>query len=67
MCDACIRLIPDPGNWKCAAFPGGIPEAIATDGADHREAFPGDGGIRFEQDPAADPFDFALIPDAIAR
>lgn len=31
----------------CAAFPGGIPDAILQSRADHRRAYPGDGGIRF--------------------
>lgn len=33
---------------KCAAFPGGIPAAIINSRFDHREAFEGDRGIRFE-------------------
>ncbi len=37
-------------NYRCPAFPGpgGIPEVIMLGGFDHREAFPGDHGIRFE-------------------
>jgi hypothetical protein len=30
----------------CAAFPSGIPDAILRDGFDHRDAYPGDNGIR---------------------
>lgn len=36
------------GTWTCAAFPGGIPEAIADGDFDHRADYPGDDGIRFE-------------------
>lgn len=62
MCDACIHLIPDPGDWKCKAFPEGLPESVASEGADHRKPLPGDNGIQFEQNPAAEPFDFSLLP-----
>lgn len=36
------------GGRRCRAFPKGIPEAIATNGHDHREPFDGDSGVRFE-------------------
>jgi hypothetical protein len=36
-----------PG-WVCVAFPAGIPSSIATMAHDHRRAFDGDGGVRFE-------------------
>jgi hypothetical protein len=32
----------------CAAFPNGIPDAIAEGDVEHREPYPGDRGIRFE-------------------
>lgn len=32
----------------CAAFLDGIPEAILLGEHDHRESYPGDGGIRYE-------------------
>ena len=33
---------------RCDAFPNGIPEAIIRNRHDHREAYDGDSGIRFE-------------------
>lgn len=33
----------------CAAFPGGIPYEIISGQHDHKEAFKGDNGIRFEK------------------
>lgn len=43
-CWACEHLAVK--GFRCDAFPGGIPVEILA-GADHREEFPGDGGIRF--------------------
>lgn len=31
----------------CAAFPGRVPAEIYFGGFDHRDAFPGDRGVRF--------------------
>lgn len=36
------------GIQECDAFPGGIPQEIYTGEYDHREPFPGDGGVRWE-------------------
>ena len=33
---------------RCSAFPTGIPLAIQLNEHDHRQAYPGDGGTRFE-------------------
>jgi len=35
-------------QYACDAFPKGIPDEITEDGFDHRLAYLGDGGIRFE-------------------
>ncbi len=49
ICSACARLRPrdDGPGLVCDAFPDGIPDAIYEGGFDHREAFPGDHGVRF--------------------
>lgn len=58
-----VELSRDPDAFTCAAFPGGVPEQISTNHHDHRAFFPGDGGVRFEQDPAAPAFDHSGLPD----
>ncbi len=35
-------------DWRCTAFPDGIPEAILNGEADHRQPFPNDRGIRYQ-------------------
>lgn len=57
-CFNCTRFlgVNDEGAPYCAAFPDGIPRQILTGEADHRDPFPGDGGIRFDEfysEPAA--------------
>jgi hypothetical protein len=47
------------GHPDCAAF-AEIPDVIFRGELDHREPFPGDGGIRFELDPAYES-DFAEL------
>ena len=42
------------GSNTCKAFPAGIPEEIQGGDFDHRNAHPGDHGIRFEAVPGVD-------------
>lgn len=52
-CGIC-RHLAESGR-RCVAFPEFIPEPIWTNVADHRGPFAGDGGVRFEPNPAVDP------------
>ncbi len=54
MCLVCEHLA-DGELATCAAYPGGIPEAIWLEGADHRQEQPGDQGIRFAPSPTHAP------------
>lgn len=49
---------------SCAAFPDGKPDDIFFDRVNHREPYPGDGGIQWEKDdrPVA-----ALSPETLRR
>jgi hypothetical protein len=44
-CPDCLHY---RGDFKCEAFPEGIPEEIYTGEHDHTLGFKGDNGIRFE-------------------
>lgn len=53
-CLACRWLRPPVrGRLVCVAFPAGIPAPLLAGSADHRDPYPGDGGVRFEPDPDA--------------
>ena len=43
-----VAGMEDLDDYVCDAFPDGIPEEIAGGTFDHRNAFPGDRGIRLE-------------------
>ncbi len=66
MCMFCRHLVE--GTTKCAAFPGGIPDAIFYGAHDHREPYEGDSGIRFELKPGgeADLEDWRALERAFA-
>jgi len=49
-CNTCANLIREWGtDFRCRAFPEGVPEALYTSVADHTQPYPGDNGIRYEK------------------
>ena len=48
-CAHCARK--HAGSGTCDAFPAGIPMPILLNQADHREPYPGDGGLQFKAKP----------------
>jgi hypothetical protein len=48
VCTWCCHLRDYGVDHQCDAFPNGIPMEIWKGQNDHREPFPGDGGIVFE-------------------
>ncbi len=62
-CLFCRHLRPDPGDpLTCEAFPDGVPDPIRDGRVNHRDAYPGDRGMRFEPDPLAPAEAIALLP-----
>ncbi len=51
-CSSCVHY---KGGLNCKAFPEGIPEEIYLLPYGHREPYPGDHGVLFEQRPKPDP------------
>ena len=55
------------GGRCCRAFPNGIPEEILKDRHDHREAYVGDSGVRFQPEVVEIEFvDVDSEPDFVA-
>jgi hypothetical protein len=52
LCQFCARFNNDWAAPKCAAFPKRIPPEVLFAEVDHREPYPGDGGVTFLLDPA---------------
>ena len=48
------RHLQHPARRTCAAFPDGIPNDLWWAYRGHREPFPGDQGIQYEERPLAD-------------
>lgn len=69
LCNICIwnEDSNEDGNPACKAFPSGIPDEMLTGEADHRSPFPDDRGVRFEEDPEANPDLVAAAYDHMDR
>jgi hypothetical protein len=69
-CDTCTRFrspfdegAPDGVTGPyCAAFPDGIPKSVFRNGADHRQPYSGDHGLRWESN--GEPFPEWAFPAA---
>lgn len=63
--DTCWDCAHSRADRTCTAFPAGIPDALWNAVRGHREAFPGDGGIQYQQIPM--PTEPLEIPDFLRR
>lgn len=52
-CRHCLHL--QVGTHRCTAFPGGIPDELWWAYRGHREPFPGDQGVQFQERPLPSP------------
>lgn len=49
-CNTCANLIREWGtDFRCKAFPQGVPEELYTSCVSHTEPYPGDNGIQYEK------------------
>lgn len=64
-CSTCTRMrswmVTGQPTASCEAFPGGIPDAVWTNSFDHRQAVPGDHGLRWESN--GQPFPDWALPE----
>lgn len=64
-CGLCTRFrVDSEDRFVCDAFPSGIPEAIFGNRFDHRDAYVGDNGLRFDPFPFVEPdrLDSLIVP-----
>lgn len=60
-CITCVHLFPVEKRlaprepMRCAAFPDGIPDAIASNRFDHAGPYPGDNGVHYTAFPDESP------------
>jgi len=66
-CRHCRHLLL-PARRTCAAFPEGIPDELWWATRGHREPYPGDQGIQYEEHPFVDPpASYYEIPDFLRK
>lgn len=66
MASQCVGCSRKASNDSCDAYPQGIPMQILTNEHDHREEFPGDGGLLYEAVLEGAPHPVDLQPDSEA-